>query len=66
MVSGVVDRSIIEVFIDEGVQSATATFFATQPLTLVRVTVAGMPPGVSVSAAVYAFESVWTGDASRA
>ncbi|KAI0703922.1 glycosyl hydrolase [Earliella scabrosa] len=64
--AGVVDRSIVEVFVNGGVQSATATFFATQPLTLVRVTVAGMPPGVSVSAAVYALESVWAGDASRA
>ena len=64
--SGVVDRSIIEVFIDEGVQSATATFFATQPLTVMRLTTTGLPADVSVRAAVYALESVWVGNEDAA
>src|SRR5687767_13170677 len=38
--SGVIDRSILEVFVDGGVESATNTFFSTQPLTLMVLSAA--------------------------
>ncbi|KAI0628209.1 glycosyl hydrolase [Trametes polyzona] len=57
--SGVIDRSIVEVFVDRGAASATATFFATQPLTLFTLSSAGLPANASVSVAVYALESAW-------
>ncbi len=56
---GVVDRSIIEVFLDGGVQSATMTFFAERPLTVMRLETVGMPDGVGVAVAVHALKSVW-------
>ncbi|KAI0793633.1 glycosyl hydrolase [Fomes fomentarius] len=56
---GVVDRSIVEVFLDGGVQSATMAFFAERPLTVVRLETAGMPDGVGVAVAVHALKSVW-------
>ncbi|KAH9889037.1 glycosyl hydrolase [Cubamyces lactineus] len=60
--SGVIDRSLIEVFVDRGARSATATFFATQPLTLFALSTAGLQEGASVSVKVYALKSVWTED----
>ncbi|KAI0644288.1 glycosyl hydrolase [Trametes meyenii] len=57
--SGVIDRSIIELFLDEGAASATATFFATQPLTLLTVSAGELPANASVSVAVYALKSAW-------
>ncbi|EKG18834.1 Glycoside hydrolase family 32 [Macrophomina phaseolina MS6] len=57
---GVIDRSIIEVFLDRSTYSATATFFPVQPLTLFSVRAADLPAGAQVSVAVYGLESVWT------
>ncbi|KZV74497.1 glycoside hydrolase family 32 protein [Peniophora sp. CONT] len=57
--SGVVDRSIIEVFVDRGRYSGTAAFFPTSPLDLFTLRTDGMPEGVQVSFAVYALNSVW-------
>ncbi|KAI0351869.1 hypothetical protein OH77DRAFT_1410245 [Trametes cingulata] len=57
--SGVVDRSIIEVFLNEGEAIGTAAFYATQPLTLFTLETAGLPEGASASVAVYAVESAW-------
>ncbi|KAI0793631.1 hypothetical protein C8Q74DRAFT_1215183 [Fomes fomentarius] len=49
----------IEVFVDEGTCSATATFFATEPLTVMTLETAGMLDGVSVSMVVHALKSGW-------
>ncbi|KAI0742061.1 glycosyl hydrolase [Daedaleopsis nitida] len=57
--SGVIDRSIVEVFVDGGAYSATSLFFATEPLTVMTLATAGLPAKVSVSVAVYALNSVW-------
>ncbi|OJT04983.1 Extracellular exo-inulinase [Trametes pubescens] len=59
--SGVVDRSMLEVFVDRGTTSATALFFPTQPLTVLTLSTAQLPDSVSVSVAVYALESGWKG-----
>ncbi|OSD00128.1 glycoside hydrolase family 32 protein [Trametes coccinea BRFM310] len=57
--SGVIDRSILEVFVDRGAHSATSTFYATQPLTSFTLSTAGLPDAASVSVVVYALKSVW-------
>lgn len=57
--SGVIDRSILEVFIDGGVESATNTYFATQPLSLMVFSTADLPEGAKVSLKVTALESAW-------
>ncbi|TFK87030.1 glycoside hydrolase family 32 protein [Polyporus arcularius HHB13444] len=57
--SAVVDRSIIEVFLNEGVASATSVFFATQPLTSISISTAGLPSGATTKVELRALESVW-------
>ncbi|CDO68168.1 Glycoside Hydrolase Family 32 protein [Trametes cinnabarina] len=57
--SGVVDRSVLEVFVDRGARSATSAFYATQPLTSFSLSTAGLPASATVSVAVYALNSVW-------
>lgn len=58
-VSGVIDRSILEVFLDGGIESATNTFFATQPLTMMIVGAKELPKGTEVSVKVVALNSPW-------
>ncbi|KEY66625.1 hypothetical protein S7711_01920 [Stachybotrys chartarum IBT 7711] len=58
-VSGVIDRSILEVFVDGGVESATNTFFTTQPLTLMVLSTADFPGDMAASVRVVALESAW-------
>ncbi|KKY24889.1 putative invertase precursor [Diplodia seriata] len=57
--SGVIDRSIIELFVDQGKSSATATFFPVEPLSIFAVSTAGLPEGAQVSVAVWGLESAW-------
>ncbi|KAL1625747.1 Invertase [Diplodia seriata] len=47
--SGVIDRSIIELFVDQGKSSATATFFPVEPLSIFAVRTAGLPEGAQSS-----------------
>lgn len=58
-VSGVIDRSILEVFVDGGVESATNTFFSNQPLTLMVLSAADLAEGMEVSVRVIGLESAW-------
>lgn len=58
--SGVVDRSILEVFLNGGVDSVTNTFFTTQPLTLMVISTADIPEGVKISVKVHALKSAWS------
>ncbi|TDZ53103.1 Invertase 4 [Colletotrichum trifolii] len=57
--SGVIDRSILEVFINGGVDSATNTFFTTQPLSRVVFGAMDLPGGTTLSIKVRALESAW-------
>ncbi|XWW95743.1 hypothetical protein V2A60_003710 [Cordyceps javanica] len=57
--SGIVDRSILEVFLDGGIDSATVNYFTTQPLTLMVLGTSDMPKGANVSVRVHALESAW-------
>jgi beta-fructofuranosidase len=55
----VFDRSILEVFADEGAYSGTATFFPTRPLTMLMLSANQLSAGMKVSVAVYAIKSAW-------
>ena len=55
----VLDRSIVEVFLDGGVRSGTATFFPVGGLDTVRVATGGVNEGVSVEVGVWGLESAW-------
>lgn len=55
----VIDRSMLEVFLDGGVQAATVLFYPTQPLTMMTLGTADLPAGVNVSIAVWALKSAW-------
>lgn len=57
--SGVMDRSMLEVFINGGMDSATTTFFATQPLTLLVLSTSNLPLGTEASVRVNALKSSW-------
>ncbi|KAF3764167.1 family 32 glycoside hydrolase [Cryphonectria parasitica EP155] len=58
-VQAVIDRSVLEVYLDGGVHAATVLFFPNEPLTLMSFATAGLPAGVEVSVAVWALESAW-------
>lgn len=58
-VSGVVDRSLLEVFLNGGEQSATASFYPTSPLEELRISSKGLAEGVSVQVDVWGLESGW-------
>jgi beta-fructofuranosidase len=58
-VEGVLDRSLLEVFLDGGNQSATITHFPTHRLDSVLISTGELNPGVQVSAAVWGLKSAW-------
>ncbi|KAG7005833.1 invertase 2 [Physcia stellaris] len=58
----VIDRSVVEVFLDGGVRSATATFFPTGGLDTVIVATAGLNQGVGVQVGVWGLESAWAAE----
>lgn len=60
---GVIDRSILEVFLDNGLRSATTTFFAEGELDTVIISTGGLNPGVNVKAAVWGLKSTWAAQA---
>lgn len=58
-VQAVIDRSMLEVFVDGGVHAGTVLFYPSQPLTLVTLTTANLPAGVEVSVAIWSVKSAW-------
>lgn len=56
---GVIDRSILEVFLDNGLRSATTVFFPVGELDTVMITTGGLNRGVQVEAAVWGLVSTW-------
>ncbi|KAK4959669.1 Invertase [Elasticomyces elasticus] len=58
-ISGVVDRSILEVFVNGGEQSATTTFFPTRPLDQMSIGAVGIAQNVTVSVAVWGLGDAW-------
>jgi len=64
MLEGVIDRSILEVFLDGGRNSATTTFFPEGAIDTLEVRTAGLNEGVSVSVVVWGLRSAWAEMAS--
>lgn len=63
-ISGIIDRSILEIFVNGGEQSATNTFYTNQPLDTMRLGAAGINENATVSVAVWALESTWEANAN--
>ena len=58
---GVIDRSILEVFLDNGALSATSTFFPDGELDTLILSTGDLSEGVGVTAEIFGLESAWTG-----
>lgn len=58
-ISGVIDRSIFEVFANGGEQSGTMLLFPTSPLDTMRLGAAGIASNATVSVGVWALEDTW-------
>ncbi|EJF60595.1 hypothetical protein DICSQDRAFT_171036 [Dichomitus squalens LYAD-421 SS1] len=63
--SAVWDRSILELFLGGGVQSATALAYPQEPLTQFTVNTHAFSAGAVVNVTIYALESVWSGNGTR-
>ncbi|KAF4556220.1 Glycosyl hydrolases family 32 N-terminal domain-containing protein 2 [Elsinoe fawcettii] len=58
-VAGVVDRSVVEVFLNGGQQVGTMVFYPQRELDTLTVGVAGVAEGVGVSVAVWGLRDTW-------
>ncbi|KAH0550976.1 hypothetical protein GP486_007659 [Trichoglossum hirsutum] len=58
----VFDRSILDVFLDDGVQTATLTCFPDARLDVLEWATEGLNEGVEVSVEAWGLESGWTGE----
>ncbi|KAK2612400.1 Invertase [Conoideocrella luteorostrata] len=63
-VSGVLDRSIIEVFLNGGIDSATITYFTLEPLTVMLLSTPDMPQFMRVSMRLVGLKSSWESSTS--
>ncbi|KAI9654837.1 MAG: hypothetical protein M1829_000733 [Trizodia sp. TS-e1964] len=63
MLEGVIDRTILEVFLDGGERSATTTFFPEHKLDTMLFQTGGLNEGVSASIAVWGLKSAWAAQA---
>lgn len=63
-ISGIIDHSILEIFVNGGEQSATTTFYATRPLDLMILGVGGIDANASVSVGVWALRDAWATEAN--
>jgi beta-fructofuranosidase len=62
-ISGVIDHSIFEVFVNGGEQSGTMTYYATRPLDIMRIGANGIASNATVSVSVWALEDTWAAQA---
>ncbi|EJD54989.1 hypothetical protein AURDEDRAFT_50894 [Auricularia subglabra TFB-10046 SS5] len=58
-VEGIIDRSIVEVFLDGGKHVATVSYFPLEPLTLFTIDAVALPRDVRVRVLVWAVNSIW-------
>jgi len=58
-ISAIIDRSIIELFLNGGELSATSVFFPTQPLDMLMVRVSGLNQTATASVGVWALKAAW-------
>ena len=59
---GVIDRSILEVFLDNGALSATSNFFPDGELDTLILATADLSAGVGVSAEIFGLQSAWAAE----
>jgi beta-fructofuranosidase len=64
MLEGVLDRTILEVFLDSGRNSGTMTFFPQGDLDTMELRTGGLNENVTVSVAVWGLQSTWASQAS--
>ncbi|PWY75100.1 hypothetical protein BO70DRAFT_372860 [Aspergillus heteromorphus CBS 117.55] len=57
--AGVIDRSVLEVFADDGTQSATVSYFPSAPLDRLAVGARGLSDGANVGLAAWGLDSGW-------
>ncbi|KAL4894423.1 glycosyl hydrolase [Aspergillus ambiguus] len=57
--TGVLDRSVLEVFLDGGWKSGTMVYYATKPLDRLRVTAEGLGNATHVEVDVWGLQSAW-------
>lgn len=62
-ISGIIDRSIIELFLNGGEYSATSVFFPTEPLDSLRVSVRGISESATASIGIWALRATWSDQA---
>ncbi|OJJ78815.1 uncharacterized protein ASPGLDRAFT_40424 [Aspergillus glaucus CBS 516.65] len=58
--SGVIDRSVFEVFLEDGKQSGVMSFFPTKPLDTVTFAATGLGEDVTVDVGVWGLKSGWS------
>jgi len=61
VLEGIVDRSILEVFLDGGRNSATMTFYPEGELDTLEIKTGDLNDGVGVSIGVWGLKSTWVG-----
>ena len=64
-ISGIIDRSIIEIFLNGGELSATSVFFPTQPLDTMMLRVSGLNETVTASVGVWGLQAAWLNQADE-
>lgn len=57
--SGIIDRSIIEIFLNGGELSATSIFFPTRPLDTMSLRISGLKASATASVGVWALKAAW-------
>jgi beta-fructofuranosidase len=62
-ISAIVDRSIVEVFLNEGELSATSVFFPTRPMDTMALRITGLHPNATASVGVWALKAAWSNQA---
>ncbi|KAH0283804.1 hypothetical protein M436DRAFT_77255 [Aureobasidium namibiae CBS 147.97] len=63
-ISGILDRTILELFVNGGEQSGTVTFFPDYPLDTLRIGANSIPEGAGVSVAVWGLKDAWASQAN--
>lgn len=64
-ISGIIDRSIIELFLNGGELSSSSVFFPTRPLDIMALSVAGLNSSAQASVAVYSLKAAWLDQVSQ-
>ena len=65
MLEGIIDRTILEVWLDEGRNSGTMTFFPEGVLDTMEIRAAGLNEGVEISVIVQGLKSTWAEQAGE-